>query len=200
MTIIDEIATAIEIRAQERFEVSRDMNVMPDVTSQEGALHVLRLQRVGKKTGTRTILVVQAENERESLREAFMVAADARDSLPEPEASDLYMIMAISGVSDQDAARIETDDRFCRKYVLRVGESVYSLLDRSFLVSGQAESQVSAISDPFRVALAAVADAHPWVKDHLDSWRGVLLSGYSNVELVDSLLETAKESGNYGNS
>lgn len=200
MRNIDEIAAAIELRAKERFEISRDLPATQEASLLEGALHVMRLQRKGRSAGARTILVVQCSNERESLRGAFMVAAHLRDSMPEPEASDLYMIMAIDSVSDQNAARIETDDRFCRKYVLRNDENIYSLLDRSFLVSDQGGAQRAAITDPFRVAISAVADAHPWVKDYIDAWRLALLSGDSNSELVDKLLETAKNGGSDGNS
>lgn len=199
MTKIDEIAAAIELRAYDRFEVRRESNFPSDEHSGDVSPIVLSLRRKGRETGSRTILVVQARNERESLRKAFMISADARDSLAEPEASDLYMIMSIDGVSDQDAARIETDDRFCRKYVLREGEDALSLLDRSFLVSGQGESQLTVISDPFRVALTSVAEAHPWVRDHVEWWRGSLLSGDGSGELVDRLLETAREGGSYGN-
>lgn len=193
MTRIEEITAAIEARAVERFEVSQDDHVTRSSSLQNGGHRILRLRRVGRNAGARTVLIAHIANERESLRMAFMCAADVRESLPDPEASDLYMIMAIDGVSDQDASRIETDDRFCRKYVLRSGESVYSLLDRSFLVSGQAESQLAALNDPFRVALTAVAEAHPWMRGHMDGWRGALLSGDGTSELVDRLLVSAKE-------
>ncbi|MGX9190420.1 ABC-three component system middle component 1 [Stenotrophomonas sp. Ker107b] len=200
MTKIEEITAAIETRAAERFEVCQDAHVMPNSSLDEGAHRILRLRRRRREAGARTILVAEVANERESLRMAFMCAADLRDSLSDPEASDLYMIMAIDGVSDQDASRIETDDRFCRKYVLRGGESVHSLLDRSFLVSGQEESQLTALNDPFRVALAAVAEAHPWMRGHMDGWRGALLSGDGTSELVNRLLVSAKEGVSNGNS
>ena len=97
------------------------------------------------------------------------------------------MFMLIDGVESEDAARFETDDRFCRKVVLRKHEDIDSFLDRSFLASLTPARDGNDISDPLLASLNSMCQAHNWVKPHLEKWRELLLSEKSGDEIVNSL-------------
>lgn len=123
------------------------------------------------------------------------MAADIREELPEPETADLYMIMMIEGVADEVAGRIETDDRFCRKFVLRSHETANELLDRTFLGSISTETTSSTLSDPLQASLDALGKEHSWTQDHLEAWRDILLSGKTGADLGQSLASVVPELG-----
>jgi hypothetical protein len=63
------------------------------------------------------------------------------------------MFMLIEGIASEDAARLETDDRFCRKVVVREGEDTDSFLDRSFLATLSPSGSSDSISDPLLASL-----------------------------------------------
>lgn len=70
------------------------------------------------------MLIAAIPYDLEKIQGAFRWAADVRDTLAEPQTADLYMFMLIDGVASEDAARLETDDRFCRKVVVREGKAL----------------------------------------------------------------------------
>ena len=107
--------------------------------------------------------------------------------LAEPQTADLYMFMLIEGIASEDAARLETDDRFCRKVVAREQECVDSFLDRSFLATLSPAGSSDNISDPLLASLGSLGLTHSWVVPHLDTWRELLLSGKSGVDIAEAL-------------
>lgn len=192
MLTISEMLKAISNRAQGRYEVRDSVSVELPSPSIGFTTAAVQLKRVNRDSaGWRTVLIAALTDEEANIQEAFRWAADARDSLPEPQTADLYMFMLIDGVASEDAARLETDDRFCRKVVVREGEAADSFLDRSFLASLSTPGGLDSISDPLSAALNALVGAHSWVEPHQNNWRELLLSGGSGGEIAEALRSSA---------
>lgn len=185
--LIDTMIAAINARAQGRFVVTSDRGDLLPSSIDPSKAGVCRLQRVGSSSGWRTILVATLDFTSEAVQSAVRWAASVRDQLPEPETADLYMFLMIDDIPSEEAARIETDDRFCRKVVLRSDEQANDLLDRTFLAALTPDGQTGNIGDPLHTALASLAAKHPWTGNHLLAWRELLLSGKTGSELAQAL-------------
>lgn len=188
MPTIQELITAVTQRAEGRYEIhlpDADERISPSINFAVATIRLKRLNRV--HAGWRTVLVTAFPVDQAKIQSAFRWAADVRDTLAEPQTADLYMFMLIEGIESEDAARFETDDRFCREILLREGEDIDSFLDRSFLASLTPARVGSDISDPLLASLNAVSRAHPWAEPHIEDWRKLLLSEKTGDEVVQSL-------------
>ncbi|HDL6958794.1 MULTISPECIES: ABC-three component system middle component 1 [Enterobacterales] len=188
MPTIQELVTAITKRAEGRYDVHlQDVDKMVSPSIDFG-ITTIQLKRINRENaGWRTVLITAFPSDRDNIQSAFRWAADIRDILAEPQTADLYMFMLIDGIESEDAARLETDDRFCRKVVLREREDIDSFLDRSFLASLTPAKGGNDISDPLLASLNSMCQAHTWVEPHLETWRELLLSEKSGDEIVNSL-------------
>lgn len=192
MITISEMVEAISNRAEGRYDVSYANSVELSLPSAEIATAGMQLKRVNQENaGWRTVLIAAFPYDVAKIQGAFRWAADVRDMLPEPQTADLYMFMLIEGVASEDAARLETDDRFCRKVVVREDEDAGSFLDRSFLATLSIPGSSDSISDPLSASLGALVLAHAWVEPHRDTWRDLLLSGKSGSEIAEALKVSA---------
>jgi hypothetical protein len=188
MLTIQEMVAAISNRAEGRYEILSSKNVELASPSTEFESTTVQLKRVNQESaGWRTVLVAAFPFDSAKIQGAFRWAADVRDLLMEPQTSDLYMFMLIEGIASEDAARLETDDRFCRKIVVREQEDVSSFLDRSFLATLSPSGSANDISDPLLASLNSLAKAHSWVVPHLEVWRELLLSGRSGSDITEAL-------------
>ena len=188
MPTIQELVTAITKRAKGRYEVhfpDVDEMVSPSIDIGMTAIQLRRINR--ENAGWRTVLITAFPSNVDNIQSAFRWAADIRDILAEPQTADLYMFMLIDGVESEDAARFETDERFCRKVVFRKQEDIDSFLDRSFLASLTPARGGNDISDPLLASLNSMGQAHSWVAPHLATWRELLLSEKSGDEIVNAL-------------
>ncbi len=186
---IESMITAVRLRAQGRFTVTDHAGFMPVSLGlpQLKQAHVVRLQRAGSSGGYRTLLIAESSFTSEDIHVVYRWAADIREQLEEPETADLYLLLRVEGIPDEEATRIETDDRFCRKVVLRSAESVSDFLDRTFLAPLFEDSDAGAIGDPLQAALGGLGAQYPWAAPHLVGWRESLLSGKTGVELARAL-------------
>lgn len=192
MLTIPEMVAAISKRAEGRYEVAlSDMFELasPSIEINSTAVQLKRVNQEG--AGWRTVLIAAFPFDSAKIQGAFRWAADVRDMLAEPQTTDLYMFMLIGGIASEDAARLETDDRFCRKVVVREEEDTDSFLDRSFLATLSPAGNSDNISDPLLSSLSALALAHSWIEPHLDTWRELLLSGRSGGEIAEALKAAA---------
>lgn len=189
MMTMQQLAEAIAERANGRYEMhfpEAEELILPEV---EHPSQVLRLRRSGiEAAGWRTILLIEIPLT--SVRAAHQWAADVRDVLPEPETSDLYMFLMVNNIGNDEAARIETDDRFCRKVVARESDEARSFLDRTFLAALNPAGDVEKLSDPLESALNSLSSAHPWTTPHLMTWKAELLSNASGADVVQVLRES----------
>ena len=188
MLTIPEMVAAIAKRAEGRYEVSLSGTCELGSPSIEIDSATVQLKRANQESaGWRTVLIAALTFDSARIQGAFRWAADVRDMLAEPQTADLYMFMLIEGIASEDAARLETDDRFCRKVVAREQECVDSFLDRSFLATLSPAGSSDNISDPLLASLGSLGLTHSWVVPHLDTWRELLLSGKSGVDIAEAL-------------
>lgn len=188
MLTIPEMVAAISKRAKDRYQVSLSEAFELASPSIEIDSSTLQLKRVNQESaGWRTVLIAAVPFDSGKIQGAFRWAADVRDMLAEPQTADLYMFMLIEGIASEDAARLEADDRFCRKVVVREEEDVDSFLDRSFLATLSPAGSSNNISDPLLASMGSLGLAHSWVVPHLDAWRELLLSGKSGGDIADAL-------------
>ncbi|WP_219703971.1 ABC-three component system middle component 1 [Marinomonas lutimaris] len=186
MLTIQTMVEAISLRAIGRYEVSLLQTFDLVQTSIEVDSKTLQLRRINRDgAGWKTVLIVAFPYDLEKIKDSFRWAADVRDNLAEPQTADLYMFMLIEGIESEDAARLETDDRFCRKIVVREGEDVDSFLNRGFLAPLSPASSSENINDPLLVSLNALVKAHSWVDSNM--WRELLLSGRAGSEIAEDL-------------
>lgn len=187
MMMIQQLTAAISQRAEDRYEIQlADAIEFPEV---EHTSQILRLKRVGlEKAGWRTVLLIELPSH--AVQAAHQWAASIRDVLPEPETSDLYMFIILLGTTPDEATRIETDDRFCRKVVARQQETPMAFLDRTFLAELDPPGDVETLSDPLVAALQALSSAQAWTKDHIDFWKKELLSTTNGADVARSLRES----------
>ena len=193
MVTLQELTSAIIQRVEGRYDVcTRDVTelMLPEV---ECDSHVVRLKRSHmERAGWRTVLLIELPLT--ALQAANQWAADVRDVLPEPETADLYMFLMINGIAKDDAARIETDDRFCRKVVVRESEAAGDFLNRTFLAALDPAGDVETLSDPLVSALNTLSNAHPWSAPHIAAWRAQLLTNQNGADVVRVLTDSLNES------
>lgn len=192
MLTLQEVASAIIQRVEGRYDVCpRDVTelMLPEVDYESD---VIRLKRSHiEKAGWRTILLIELPLT--ALQAANQWAADVRDVLPEPENADLYMFLMIRGIAKDDAARIETDDRFCRKVVVREFEAAGDFLNRTFLAALDPAGDVETLSDPLVSALNALTKAHPWSAPHIAAWKAELLTNQNGADVVRVLTDSLSD-------
>ncbi|UXU90346.1 ABC-three component system middle component 1 [Burkholderia sp. S-53] len=193
MLTLQELTGAIIQRVEGRYDVCpRDVTelMLPEV---ECDSHVVRLKRSHmERAGWRTVLLMELPLT--ALQAANQWAADVRDVLPEPETADLYMFLMISGIAKDAAARIETDDRFCRKVVVRESEAVGDFLNRTFLAALDPAGHDETLSDPLVSALNTLSNAHPWSAPHIAAWKAQLLTNPNGADVVRVLTDSLSES------
>jgi len=97
------------------------------------------------------------------------------------------MFLIIQEATDDEAMRIETDDRFCRKVVARQRETPMEFLDRTFLAPLDPPGSAEMLSDPLVAALQALLSTQPWTKDHIDVWKTELLSTTNGADVARTL-------------
>ncbi|WP_425221220.1 ABC-three component system middle component 1 [Pseudomonas sp.] len=193
MLTLQELASAIIQRVEGRYDVCPwDVKelMLPEV---EYGSHVLRLKRSNiERAGWRTILLIELPLT--TLQAANQWAADVRDVLPEPETADLYMFLIINGIAKDAAARIEADDRFCCKVVVRESEAAGDFLNRTFLAALDPAGDAETLSDPLVSALNTLSNAHPWSAPHIAAWRAQLLTNKNGADVVRILTDSLSES------
>lgn len=193
MLTLQELTSAIIQRVEGRYDVCpRDVTelILPEV---KYGSHVLRLKRSHiERAGWRTVLLIELPLT--ALQAANQWAADVRDALPEPETADLYMFLMISGIAKDDAARIETDDRFCRKVVVRESEAAGDFLNRTFLAALDPAGDVETLSDPLVSALNTLSNEYPWSAPYIAAWRTQLLTNQNGADVVRVLIGSLSES------
>jgi len=152
---------------------------------------VCRLQR-SDNARWRTILVADAPYSEAAIQSAYSWAANVRERLPGTQSADLYMLIVMRDVPFEEAVKIETDDNFCRKYVLGPDESIDNFFDRTFLGPVKAQSDGGPLQNPVVTALQSVVKNHAWVGAVIEQWEQVLVNSDAH-ELTKFLMLRAAE-------
>lgn len=193
----------IEERAKQRFSCTSSGDAIDKIQSLASSeltdCGVILLRRtVNQGSGYRTLLVAALESENK-LHAAVTWAAEVRASLLEPEAADLYLFLSIQDITDDVAARIESSEQFCRKYVTRADVDFINTLDRSFLAAPygsksaettkEAKTSETGLADPLSNSFIETERVHPWFDaKEQQEWRSILLSGNTGRDLAEQLL------------
>ncbi|WP_404972677.1 ABC-three component system middle component 1 [Vibrio campbellii] len=163
-------------------------SVINEAIPQNTSGGVLLLKRLKAKCESfKTVLVASVGSIEES-GDVFHWAANVRDMTPEPNSSDIYLFLNIKSASIEDCNRIEADELYCRKYVIRPEESSQDFLSRTFLALPISSNDIEELSDPISVSLSKTAEKHLWLShEKQKSWREILLSHDSAQDIIDEL-------------
>ncbi|PHV25612.1 hypothetical protein CSQ93_22935 [Janthinobacterium sp. BJB426] len=186
-----EIEAQVRTRAQNRFEVSVDESLALLAEPSLADVSALKLRRVTKPDSSGRTVLLAVIDKVEDWKTVSRWTAQVRDMLPEPDTSDLYLILLAEEFSSHNCSRIEADEQFCRKYVTSSLEEIPSLLDRTFLASLSASGTGEGIVDPVAAAFQSTQAKHTWLTNTVqDQWLRSFLSEKQGKDLVPDILET----------
>jgi len=185
-----EIEAQVRIRAKNRFAVSVDEFLASLAEPSLADVSALKLRRAAKPDSTGRTILLAAIDKNEDWKTVARWTAQVRDMVPEPETSDLYLILLAEGFSSHNCSRIEADEQFCRKYVTRSLEEIPSLLDRTFLASLSSSNTTAGIDDPVTTAFQSTQINHAWFTDPWQEyWLRSFLGEKTGKDLVPDILE-----------
>lgn len=150
----------------------------------------LKRNRPGR-VGRRTLLITVLDTQ-DKLKSALQWAAVVKDELTEPENGDVYLFIAVQdeGMTLEQCTAIESNDRICRRHVLRPEETIEDFLGRSFVGPALSSGQTKAIADPLNLALGKTAEKHDWLTSKEQKiWRDAFLSGKTPTDIIISLFK-----------
>lgn len=185
-----EMEAQIRDRAQSRFVVSVDESLAILAEPSLRDVTALKVRRTAKPASSGRTILLAAIDKIEDWKIVVRWTAQVRDMLPEPETSDLYLILLAEGFSLHNRSRIEADEQFCRKYVTISLEEMPLLLDRTFLASLSASDIGAGIVDPITAAFLATQNKHSWLTNTLQAhWLKTFLSEKPGKDLVPDIIE-----------
>lgn len=186
-----EIEAQVRIRAQNRFEVSVDEFLARLAEPSLADVFALKLRRADMPNSSGRTILLAVIDKLEEWKTVSRWTAQVRDVLPEPETSDLYLILLAEGFSSHNCSRIEADEQFCRKYVTTSVEEIPSLLDRTFLAPLSVSGTGDGIVDPVTAAFQSTQAKHAWLKNALqEHWLRTFLSEKAGKDLVPEIIES----------
>ncbi|WP_238085392.1 MULTISPECIES: ABC-three component system middle component 1 [Pseudescherichia] len=185
-----EMEAQIRERAQSRFRVFLDKSLTILAEQPLSDITALKVQRSIKPSSSSRTILLAAIDKIEDWKIVVRWTAQVRDMLPEPETSDLYLILLAQGFSAHNRSRIEADEQFCRKYVTSSLDEMPQLLDRTFLASLSASDIGTKIVDPVTAAFIATKTNHSWLTNSLqDRWLKTFLSEKAGKDLVPDIID-----------
>ena len=186
-----EIEAQVRIRAQNRFEVSVDEFLARLAEPSLADVFALKLRRADMPNSSGRTILLAVIDKLEEWKTVSRWTAQVRDVLPEPETSDLYLILLAEGFSSHNCSRIEADEQFCRKYVTTSVEEIPSLLDRTFLAPLSVSGTGDGIVDPVTAAFQSTQAKHAWLTNALqEHWLRTFLSEKAGKDLVPEIIES----------
>lgn len=189
---INSIVDNLIRKAAPRYQVFRDQESStsrwptPSGTWEKSVLILNRMPAIG---AGKTLLLANSMPAAH-VEEILNWCAYAKGNLPDPESADLYLFLIYDDpIPPLDSClKIESDDLYCRKYLLRPNEQLDDLLNRSFLSEPGEVAIGEHRSDPLKKALLETATNYPWFDSaEIDRWREVLLFENNGYELANLL-------------
>ena len=198
ITNIQQLVEAFKDKALIKYLISDDdafsLNLLEFAPVQLTEIGILRLKRNLNRTNNwKTLIIVLLDSVAE-FPIAFQWVAAIKEELLDPESSDLYFIGAVKDnqISPELCTNIESGEQFCRKYILRPGETISDFLDRTFLANLIESKVEDELVDPLYMAIQLTAKRLPtFTAYQQEYWRDILLSGNSGAELIDQLFKQA---------
>ncbi|WP_163022446.1 ABC-three component system middle component 1 [Pseudomonas viridiflava] len=191
MSCDDLRATVLEL-AESRFlltELERSDYLYSLVQDDIFTRSVVTLKKRTAKSGGNKTLLLACFSSPDQIELGAKWAADVRDALPEPEASDLYLFLSVEGLSEGECSRLEADEQFCRKYVLRPNETNSSLVLRTFLGPLVVVDEGGNVADPIVSAMRSTEKEHEWLDAPMQEyWKELFLSSRESAVIASLLI------------
>jgi hypothetical protein len=188
-----EIEAQVRTRAQNRFAVSVDEFLASLAEPSLADVSALKLRRAEKPDSSGRTVLLAVIDKVEDWKTVSRWTAQVRDMVPEPETSDLYLILLAEGFSSHNCSRIEADEQFCRKYVTSSLDEISSLLDRTFLAPLSVSGTGDGIVDPVTAAFQSTQAKHAWLTNTVqEHWLRTFLSEKTGKDLVPDIIESAE--------
>lgn len=144
----------------------------------------------------KTLLVTGIDPDQ--IRDVLQWAALCKEVLLDPETSDVYLFIMWSGknnLSIEECLRIEANEDFCRKFVLRPSEAIESFIERTFLKKIDASKPLDLGQDPLISAFSGLEQQFSWLDEAEKArWRAAFNSGATGFELFNILTSNKSES------
>lgn len=144
----------------------------------------------------KTLLIVGINSE-DNLREVLQWTALCKELLLDPETADIYLfVMWVdeNKPSIEECLRIEANEDFCRKFVLRPNETEELFIERTFITKVDAPTPVDLGQDPLIAAFSGLEEQFIWFDDaEKTKWREAFNSGTSSFELFNILINDKSE-------
>ncbi|MBF0410965.1 MAG: hypothetical protein HQM10_26715 [Candidatus Riflebacteria bacterium] len=191
---LNEILDYIDVVIQDRFVKDKDIdksNHLLELGSNDLTKSIVRLKRINRPNLNiyRTLLLVEA-NKLDRLKEILHWTAAVKNSLTNPETSDLYLIIVSEDniYTCAESMCIEATEQFCKKYVQRESEKPAELIRRTNLAIISSLSSDVIQSDPVDNALRETEKSQTWFDSNMQKkWRQAFESEESGNELLDLL-------------
>lgn len=188
-----EIEAQVRTRAQNRFAVSVDEFLASLAEPSLADVSALKLRRAERPDSSGRTVLLAVIDKVEDWKTVSRWTAQVRDMVPEPETSDLYLILLAEGFSSHNCSRIEADEQFCRKYVTSSLDEISSLLDRTFLAALSVSGTGDGIVDPVTAAFQSTQARHAWLTNTVqEHWLRTFLSEKTGKDLVPDIIESAE--------
>lgn len=185
-----EMEAQIRDRARGRFDVFIDNSLTNLAEQPLNDVTALKVRRTIRPLSSGRTMLLAAIDKIEDWKIVVRWTAQVRDILPEPETSDLYLILLAQGFSAHNRSRIEADEQFCRKYVTSSLNEMPQLLDRTFLASLSASDIGTEIVDPVTAAFIATQNNHAWLTNPLqEQWLKTFLSEKPGKDLIPGIID-----------
>ncbi|MCX5575732.1 hypothetical protein OSH03_17425 [Enterobacter sp. E-TC7] len=185
-----EMEAQIRDRARGRFDVFIDNSLTNLAEQPLNDVTALKVRRTIRPLSSGRTMLLAAIDKIEDWKIVVRWTAQVRDILPEPETSDLYLILLAQGFSAHNRSRIEADEQFCRKYVTSSLNEMPQLLDRTFLASLSASDIGTEIVDPVTAAFMATQNNHAWLTNPLqEQWLRTFLSEKPGKDLIPGIID-----------
>lgn len=137
----------------------------------------------------KTLLIVGIASD--NLRDALQWAALCKEVLLDPETSDVYLFIMWLGDNNpsiEECLRIEANEDFCRKFVLRLNETVESFIERTFLKKIDVSELLDLGQDPLISAFSGLEEHFSWFDQaEKTRWKEAFNSVASGSDLFDAL-------------
>lgn len=191
---LEELSTYIDKVIENRLIKESKVDIseyLSDLDEHNLDKHILRLKRKNKLElkSYRTVLLVQIK-ETDEFRSVLQWVAAVKNSLTDPETSDLYLILISENniFTIDDSMRIEATEQFCKKYVQRVAENPESLIMRTCLAGFSVNSENSIQSDPVNNAFSETNQKFTWFEESVQKiWKEAFYSEDNGNELLDRI-------------
>lgn len=138
----------------------------------------------------KTLLIVGITTDQ--LRDVLQWAALCKELLLDPETSDIYLFILWLNDSDpsvEECLRVEANEDFCRKFVLRPHETIESFIERTFLKQVNTPQPLDLGQDPLISAFSGLEEQFAWFDEAEKArWKEAFGSGDSGFDLFDALI------------